>query len=142
MTDKVRCLKIEHPSEGGTETDYLPTEMDPSEDYLAAKGIAFNDDTAFAHEHLGRTLVEQEPYTTFAVTYLGNGDVDYIEYFNSNTQITANKIYKQEFSYDGDLNLTQVLTKIYDTDGATVLRTITQNLTYTSSTLTSGNISS
>lgn len=43
MADKIKPLKIENPSNGGTETDFLPTESNPSEDYVAAKGIALEN---------------------------------------------------------------------------------------------------
>lgn len=45
--DKTKPLKIENPTLGGTETDFGPTEVNPVEDHLAAKGIAFenSDDT-------------------------------------------------------------------------------------------------
>ena len=43
MVDKVRPLKLENASTGGTETDMFPTEVDVAEDYLAAKGIAFDN---------------------------------------------------------------------------------------------------
>lgn len=41
--DKVRPLKLETPDEGGFQTDVFPTEIDPSEDYIVPKGIAFED---------------------------------------------------------------------------------------------------
>jgi hypothetical protein len=41
MADKVKPLKIEDPSTGGTQQDLGPTEMDPSQDYASVKGIAF-----------------------------------------------------------------------------------------------------
>jgi len=41
MVDKVKPLKIESPSTGGTQDDMFPTETNPSQDYVAAKGIAF-----------------------------------------------------------------------------------------------------
>lgn len=41
MVDKIRPLKIESPSEGGTETDFGPTETRVDQDYLAAKGVAY-----------------------------------------------------------------------------------------------------
>lgn len=41
MVDKVKPLKIENSTLGGTENDPFPTEVDPSEDYIAAKGISF-----------------------------------------------------------------------------------------------------
>ena len=45
MIDKVRPLKIENPAEGGTQTDYMPTETNPSQDYLSAAGIALQDNS-------------------------------------------------------------------------------------------------
>jgi hypothetical protein len=39
----VKPLKIEHSSSGGTEIDPFPRESDPSEDYLAGKGIALEN---------------------------------------------------------------------------------------------------
>lgn len=43
MVDKVRLLKLENPSLGGTELDMLPVEIDATEDYAAVKGIAFEN---------------------------------------------------------------------------------------------------
>lgn len=43
MADKIKPLKFENPASGGTQVDYLPTEAKPSEDYIAAKGIAFEN---------------------------------------------------------------------------------------------------
>lgn len=47
MVDKVKPLKQEAPSGGGSETDPFPSATDHTEDYLACKGIAFEnrDDT-------------------------------------------------------------------------------------------------
>lgn len=46
MVDKIKCLKIENPALGGTDTDPFPTELNPSQDYIASKGVAFeNSDT-------------------------------------------------------------------------------------------------
>ena len=44
MVDKIRPLKLESPALGGTEDDDFPTAADPNEDYVAAKGMAFEDD--------------------------------------------------------------------------------------------------
>lgn len=41
MADKIKPLKIENPSNGGTQTDFLPTESDPLQDYVSTKGISF-----------------------------------------------------------------------------------------------------
>jgi hypothetical protein len=43
MADLVKPLKIENPASGGTETDPFPVEANPSEDYLSAKGLAFEN---------------------------------------------------------------------------------------------------
>lgn len=46
MVDKVKPLKLESPALGGTEADMFPRETDPTEDYLASKGVSFeNSDT-------------------------------------------------------------------------------------------------
>jgi len=42
MVDKVRPLKIEN-SVDGTQDDFVQTETDPAEDYIAAKGMAFEN---------------------------------------------------------------------------------------------------
>lgn len=41
--DKIKALKIENPANGGTQTDMFPTETNPAQDYLAAKGISFEN---------------------------------------------------------------------------------------------------
>lgn len=43
MVDRVRFLKIETPVTGGTQTDMLPVECDPTQDYGAVKGITFEN---------------------------------------------------------------------------------------------------
>ena len=43
MADKIKPLGMESPSLGGTETSPFPTELDPTEDYVAAKGVAFEN---------------------------------------------------------------------------------------------------
>jgi hypothetical protein len=43
MADKIKPLKIENPASGGTQTDFLPTESNPAQDYVSAKGFAFED---------------------------------------------------------------------------------------------------
>lgn len=41
--DKIKPLKFENSSTGGTQIDYLPTEANPTQDYLAGKGISFEN---------------------------------------------------------------------------------------------------
>jgi hypothetical protein len=43
VIDRVKPLKYENPTSGGTETDIFPTETNASEDYLVAKGIALEN---------------------------------------------------------------------------------------------------
>jgi hypothetical protein len=138
--DKVRPLKIESPSEGGTQTDYLPTEVNPSEDYISAKGIVFSDNSNFLIDKIGRTISQLEPYTTFSINYNTNGTPNYVEYFNSDTQITINRIYRTDITYNLNLTPSTETTKIYDTDGTTILRTYTYSFTYSGVTLTNGTV--
>lgn len=59
-------------------------------------------------------------------TYLGSGEVDFIEIFSSSSQVTANRVVRVDFTYDANLNPTTEVWKHYDTaDGTTVLKTFT-----------------
>ena len=69
VMDICRALKFENPDSGGTEVDLFPTATDPSEDYLAAKGISFEatqthviekdgDDLRFKDSFNNKTLSE------------------------------------------------------------------------------------
>lgn len=140
MTDLIRPLKLESPSLGGDETDFLPTEANPIEDYAALKGVAFNGDENFVIEHVGRTLAQKEPFTTFTISYLGNGEVDYIEYFNSSNKIQANRIYRIDMTYDGSLNPTTETVTIYENDGVSVAKTQTHIYSYSASEIDSGTV--
>jgi len=44
--DRVRALKIEKPSTGGTQTDIYPSTVNPSEDALDIRGIVIQNDTS------------------------------------------------------------------------------------------------
>jgi hypothetical protein len=135
MVDRVKPLGIESSSTGGSEDEQIPTEMNPLEDYVAVKGIAFENSDDFRLEKFKRVILESFPLTTQLVTYLGNGDVDYVEYFNSATQINANRIAKITIGYtSGDPTSETAI--IYDTDGTTTSRTITSTFSYTGSDVT------
>jgi hypothetical protein len=54
--DIVRLLKIENPNEGGTQTDWGPTEIDPTEDFATAKGYIFEDNQAIRLEQISGRL--------------------------------------------------------------------------------------
>jgi hypothetical protein len=45
--DLVKVLKIENPSDGGTQYDRGPTKLNPNEDYVVAKGFALVDATTY-----------------------------------------------------------------------------------------------
>lgn len=135
MVDKIKPLKIESASLGGTQNDWGPTEANPTEDYAAIKGVAFENSDDFRLEKFKRVILESFPLTTQKITYLVNGDVDYVEYFNSATQINANRIAKITIGYTSD-DPTSETALVYDTDGVTTSRTITSTFTYTSGDVT------
>lgn len=56
MVEKVKPLKVE-PAEG----DIFPTETDPSEDYLAARGLAIEDSDNLLYHSLGGELAFNDP---------------------------------------------------------------------------------
>lgn len=43
MADKVKPLGLESPSNGGSESYPVPTELDPTEDYVSAKGLSLEN---------------------------------------------------------------------------------------------------
>ena len=79
----VRPLKIENPAEGGSQTDLFPTEANPVQDYAALLGVAFGGDTGFTLAKIGRTISELMPDATYTMNYTTQGDLDYVEFFNS-----------------------------------------------------------
>lgn len=125
--DRVKPLKIETAADG-TQTDPFPVETNPSQDYLSAKGISFENLPDFAIDKLGRALVELFPTLHQKVTYASNLPT-IVEFFNSNSFITANRVARYDFTYTGDLLTSEVL-KIYDNDGSTILRTYTWTHSY------------
>ena len=133
--DKVKPLKLETTTDGSS-NDYLPREMNPLQDYAAAKGVAFENLDTFAIDKIGRFVSGKMPDTWQRPTYLGNGEVDYIEYFNSSSFVDANRLVKVSLTYDVNLDPATEVWLIYDTDGVTVLRTITYVHTFVTSDLT------
>lgn len=128
--DKVKPLKIENATTGGTQTDPYPTEANPTQDYLATKGIAFEGLDTFLIDKIGRTQVELFPDTWQRVNYTGAQPTS-LEFFNNSSFVNANRIARYDFTYTGPLLTTEVLV-IYDTNGTTVLRTYTWTHTYSS----------
>jgi hypothetical protein len=58
-----------------------------------------------------------------------------LEFYNSLTQIDANRIAKSDFTYTNDFITSQVNT-YYESDGTTVLQTETMSYTYTNDNIT------
>lgn len=131
MADKVKPLGFENSALGGTESLPTPTEIDPSEDFLAAKGMAFENSDSFLVQKLGRIITGSFPHVTTKIGYLGNGDVDYVEFFNSASQVTANRIARVDLTYSSGDPATEAW-KVYDTNGTTILETTTLTYSYSS----------
>lgn len=127
MVDKIKPLKLENSLTGGTELDMFPTEADPSADYVAAKGLSFENSNDYLAEKVGRALGFKIPDGSQKITYSGN-DITAVEFFTTASQITANRIARVDMTYSG-VNPATEAWKFYDTDGTTTLRTVT--LTYT-----------
>ena len=130
--EKVKPLKIE-PLEG----DQFPTEADASEDYLSAKGMAFEGLDIFLAEKVGGVIKFTTPDASLKPVFLGNGELDYVEVYEGATQVTANRRVRIDMTYDGSLNPTVEAWKFYSpSDGTTVLRTITVTHTWSGFDLT------
>lgn len=137
--DKVKPLKFEDAS-SGSEMDFLPTETDPTEDYISAKGLAFENTDTFLGEKIGGICQFKIPDGSWAYVYHvsgpNNGSLDYAEYFEGLTQTVGFRRMRIDFVYTAG-DMTSEAWKIYDpANGTTVLRTVTFTHTYTSSDLT------
>ena len=129
MVDKVKPLKLESSATGGTEDDLFPHEADPSEDYLAAKGISFEGLDTHLAEKIGGVLKFTCPDSSQKANYTGDS-VSSVEMFQGAVQTTINRRARMDATYTGD-DLTTEAWKIYDpANGTTVLRTITLTHTY------------
>jgi hypothetical protein len=70
-------------------------------------------------------------------TYNSDGSIGNVEFYSSATQITANRIFRIDMTYNSIGEPTQEVTKIYSqSDGTTILKTITKVYTWTDSVLT------
>jgi len=99
-------------------------ELDSSNNTLVGETIG-----EFLNRMYGKTVSEK-------LTYSGV-DVDYVEYFSTSSQITANRLAKVELTLDSELDLTTETIYLYSTDdGTTVLKTITRSMTYSDHNLT------
>jgi hypothetical protein len=69
------------------------------------------------------------PANSQKVTYLGGGDVDFVEIFNSASQVTANRRAKILLAYSGGKVSTETIS-LFDTNGTSVLKTVTLTHSY------------
>lgn len=66
--DKIKPLKIENPSNGGTQTDPYPTETNPAQDYLSAKGLALEGNEVAVISGLSGVMNFQDSIQTSQIT--------------------------------------------------------------------------
>lgn len=59
--DRVRPLKFESTVTGGSSNDYLPTETNPQQDFVACKGIALEDSATHTIEKTGNNAGYSDP---------------------------------------------------------------------------------
>jgi len=71
------------------------------------------------------------------IIYLGNGNVDYVEYFKSLTDTTANRIAKVLFTYNSDLTPNTEELTYFGSNGVDVVKTFLWTFTYNSGNLIS-----
>lgn len=114
-----------------------PNEINPTSDMIQTLGVAFKGLATYSYQLIGGVITEIMPTYTEVVTYLANGDVNYIEFFNGTTQTTINRIARVDITYSGN-NPTQENWRIYATsDGTTVLKTFTVTNSFSGNDLTS-----
>lgn len=111
-------------------------EIDPNNVYLAAKGISFEASNSFLHHKLGRVILETYPDIYQSINYNANKTLNYIEYYNSASFITANRLARTDMTYTAALYPSTEITRIYDTDGSTILKTHTISYTFSSGDMT------
>ena len=71
-----------------------------------------------------------------AVSYNADGTINYVTGYSTANQITANRIYRTDFTYDADLYPATESLKLYSlTDGTTILKTIVVTYTFSSGNL-------
>ena len=63
--------------------------------------------------------------------YLGNGNIDKIEVYEGSVQTAGYLRAVGQLTYTGD-NVTEEEWKLYDTDGSTLIKTITMGYTFDS----------
>lgn len=92
--------------------------------------LYLGEDLNFLVERIGRSVGFISPDSTTKVDYLANGDINFIEWFNSSSQVVANRTARVDMTYDGNLNPTMEALKIYGNNGSTILKTFTWTYTF------------
>lgn len=76
------------------------------------------------------------PTRSVKPSYLANNEIDYVEFFVAAVQTTINRRARVDVVYTGN-NPTSEVWKLYDTDGTTILKTVTLTHTWVANDLTS-----
>lgn len=104
-----------------------------------AKNILFDDNVSL-NTMIGVNVQDainelSSPDVSSKPTYLGNGELDFIEFFKGATQTTINRRAKATIAYDVNLDPSTETWLLYDNDGTTVLKTVVVTYTFTGSDL-------
>lgn len=171
MVDRIRPLKFEDPSTGGTQTDQFPTGTNPNEDFVDSRGTTYQDDTSndddvrisrdgndltfLDKNNTEKTLTElvagaggltEEGHKILRqlIHFIDNGPAEgftsgayrettgtvfptQILWWESSSKLK--KIVEKNITWTG-ANPTTIEWKIYDTDGSTVLATVSDAISY------------
>lgn len=126
IMSKIKPLKLSDDNEDFA----LPKEVDPSDDHLSAKGLAFEDLEAYQLSKIERVILQNYPDGSVKYTYTDDL-VTLVEFFITASQFTANRIASITMAYDSEEKVTSETYRIYDSsDGTTVVRTVTRTYTY------------
>jgi len=144
MVDKVKPLKIED-STSGTELDCCPTESNPAEDYLAAKGVAIENNDNLLIDSDGSEIQFTDPTNgTKKVSDLLDAEQE--DFDNTGTTLTSTKTgpaIREIFNSLGDIPI-EALTEFEafsdDAEESTTVNTYRTKNNYpvTSSTKSAG----
>jgi len=92
--------------------------------------VYLGEDTNHLLERIGGVIKITIPDSSSKPTYDGNDNLTVFEVYTTATQTVANRRVRGDYTYTGD-NLTEEEYKIYsESDGTTILRTITVTHTY------------
>lgn len=112
-------------------------QLDPATDTVAAQAIAFEGLSTFLAEKVGSILGFRKPDFSAASNFNSDGTLNFVEFFQGAVQTTPNRRMRVDMSYDGDLNPSTEIWRIYSPlDGTTILRTVTYTFTFSSGVLT------